>query len=461
MDCPRGDAMRSRLRTERWAGFWLVVMSAVSGPALAQGSAPVSESTECPKEIAAIATCYSAKHPSGAYLLAAIPNVWNGDLVVFAHGGPSVVPPTANTSKADLAKYSIAVERGFGWVASSYRREGYGVQMAVEDTEHARQFFVERIRQPRRTILHGASWGGLVGAKLVEKQFKKADGSPAFDGAFFNSGLVIGAPRGYEFRADLRAVYQHYCQNLPRPTEPQYPLWSGLPAGAKVTLRDIQALIDECTGLAKGADARSPQQKQNLANIVGVMRFPETMLLRHMQSATILFREIVERTTGGRNAFSNVAVTYKGSSDDAALNRDVARFTADPAAVAALKADGEPTGAIPVPVVSIHSMNDPQAVVEVQSHYRDAVNAAGYGERLVQAYTDERAHTAQSKPELAAALEALMQWIEQGSKATPQTIAAGCQRLRVTLDGPCRYHPEFVPKPYETRYARGAAVAAN
>ena len=450
--------MRSTMRSV--AGLWPVMVSIIGSPALAQGSAPVSDTTECPKEIAAIATCYSAKHPSGAYLLAAIPNSWNGHLVVFAHGGPAIVPPTADSSKSDLAKYSIAVERGFGWVASSYRREGYGVQMAVEDTEHARQFFVERIRQPRRTILHGASYGGLVGAKLIERQFKKADGSSAYDGAFLNSGLVVGAARGHDFRVDLRAVYQYYCKNLPRPDEPQYPLWNGLPAGAKVTLKDIEALVDECTGLTQGADARSLQQKQNLANILGVMRFPEPLLLRHMQSATFLFREIVERTTGGRNPFSNVGVTYKGSSDDAALNRDVVRFTADPAAVTALKADGEPTGAIAVPVISIHSINDPQVVVEVQSHYRDAVQAAGNGERLVQAFTDERAHTSQSAPELAAGIDSLMQWIEQGTKPSPQSIAASCQRLRVTNDGPCRYHPEFTPKAYDTRYARGAAVAA-
>jgi hypothetical protein len=333
--------------------------------------------------------------------------------------------------------------------------------MAVEDTEHARQFFVERIRQPRRTILHGASYGGLVGAKLVEKQFKKADGSSAYDGAFFNSGFVIGAARGYDFRADLRMVYQYYCKNLPRPDEPQYPLWTGLPAGAKVALRDIQALIDECTGLSMAAEARSPEQKQNLANILGVMRFPEALLLRHMQSATFSFREIAERTTSGRNAFSNVGVTYKGSTDDVALNHDVARFSADPAAVAALRADGEPTGAISIPVISIHSINDPQVAVEVQSHYRDAVQAAGKGERLVQAYTDERAHTSQSAPELTAGLDALMQWIEQGAKPSPQSISASCQRLRVTHDGPCRYHPEFTPKAYDTRYARGAAVAAT
>src|SRR5499427_3940859 len=439
---------------------WTGLLSIMTAPAFAQGSAPVSDTTDCPKEIAAIATCYSAKHPSGAYLLAAIPNIWNGHLVVFAHGGPAVVPPTANTSKIDLAKYAIAVERGFGWVASSYRREGYGVQMAVEDTEQARQFFVERIRQPRRTIVHGASYGGLVGAKLIEKQFRKADGSSAYDGAFLNSGFVIGAARGHDFRFDLRAVYQYYCKNLPRPDEPQYPLWNGLPAGAKVALKDIQALVDECTGLSLAAAARSAQQGQNLANILGVMRFPEALLLRHMQAATFLFREIAERTTGGRNAFSNIGVTYKGSNDDVALNRDVARFTADPAAVAALKADGEPTGAISIPVISIHSINDPQVVVEVQTAYRDAVNAAGNSERLVQAYTDERAHTQQSGPELAASIEALMQWIEQGTKPSPQSIAANCQRLRVTLDGPCRWHPEFVPKPYETRYARGAAASA-
>jgi alpha-beta hydrolase superfamily lysophospholipase len=440
---------------------WAGLLSIMTAPAFAQGSAPSSDTTDCPKEVAAIATCYTAKHPSGAYLLAAIPNAWNGNLIVFAHGGPAVVPPTANTSKNDLAKYSIAVERGFGWVASSYRRPGYGVQMAVEDTEQARQFFVERIRQPRRTIVHGASYGGLVAAKLIEKQFKKADGSSAYDGAFLNSGLVIGAARAHDFRFDLRMVYQYFCKNLPRPDEPQYPLWNGLPAGAKVALKDIQGLVDECTGVTMAAGARSPQQKQHLANILGVMRFPEALLLRHMQSATFLFREIVERTTGGRNAYSNVGVTYKGSTDDAALNRDVARFAADPAAVAALKADGEPTGAISIPVISIHSMNDPQVAVEVQTAYRNAVNAAGNGERLVQAYTDERGHTQQSKPELAASLDALMQWIEQGTKPSPQSIASTCQRLRVDIDGPCRWHPEFMPKAYETRYARGAGVSAE
>ena len=50
-----------------------------------------------------------------------------------------------------------------------------------------------------------------------------------------------------------------------------------------------------------------------------------------------------------------------------------------------------------------------------------------------------------------------MKWVEHGTKPTPQTIAASCEQLRASLDGPCRYHPEFTPKPYNTRYARGGA----
>jgi hypothetical protein len=430
--------------------FLAAALSAL--PALAQQSSAPPATTTCPAAVVAIATCYSAKLESGAYVLAAMPKDWNGNLIVFGHGGPALVPPTATGSQNDLAKYSFAIKSGYGWVASSYRREGYGVQMAAEDSDQARRFFIERIAKPRRTIYHGASYGGLVGAKLIESHARNADGSASYDGILFNSGFVVGAPVGHQFRADLRAVYQYYCKNLPGPDEPQYPLWSGLPAQSKMTLKDLEAVVDACTGVAHAAADRSEAQKQNLAKIVGVMRFPDSMLVRHMQAATFLFREIAERITQGRSAFSNVDVHYSGSSNDAELNAGVARFAADPAAVAALKADGEPTGVLPAPVVSIHSINDPQVVVEVQSAYRAAVDRAGSGDRLVQAFTDEKAHTGQSAPELAAALDALMQWIEKGVKPTPQTIAAACGRWRGTFEGPCNYHPEFSPKPYGTRY---------
>jgi hypothetical protein len=228
-----------------------------------------------------------------------------------------------------------------------------------------------------------------------------------------------------------------------------------------MTVKQLEGLVDECTGVTKPVADRNEEQKKNLANILGVMRFPEAFLVRHMQAATFLFREIAERTTGGKSAFSNMGVQYRGSSNDEELNKNVARFDADLAALAALRADGESKGALPIPVLSIHSINDPQVVVEVQSAYRERVRTAGAEDRLVQAYTDERGHTSQGPSELGATLQSVVQWIEKGTKPTPQSILATCEQLRATLGGPCNWKPEFQPNPYNTRYARGVQRAAG
>ena len=226
------------MRLATLAGLGFLTLAAAAAPALADDARVVSgpDTRPCPDPLAALATCYSAKLDTGAYLLAAMPKDWNGNLVVFAHGGPALVPPTANTSQGDLVRHSHAVKAGYAWIGSSYRREGYGVRMAAEDSDHSRRFFIDRIGKPKRTIFHGQSYGGLVGSKLVELYAKAPDGSANFDGALFNSGFVVGAPVGHQFRFDLRMVYQYYCKNLPRPDELQYPLWAGLPAGAKMTL---------------------------------------------------------------------------------------------------------------------------------------------------------------------------------------------------------------------------------
>src|SRR5690242_15884323 len=100
-----------------------LVMGALPVAAQQQESqkSPLPRLVTCPAAVTEIATCYSEKLASGAYLLAAMPKAWNGHLVVFGHGGPAVVPPTETTSQNDLAKYSFAVKMGYAWIASSYR----------------------------------------------------------------------------------------------------------------------------------------------------------------------------------------------------------------------------------------------------------------------------------------------------------------------------------------------------
>jgi hypothetical protein len=434
--------------------------------ALAQPAKPAAATpTQCPEQIAAIAACFEDRDPNGGFIFAAMPKDWNGGLIVFAHGGPSLIPAVAGGSRSDLAKYAFGINQGFGWVASSYRRPGYGVRMAVSDTANAQRFFVENFGKPKRTILHGASYGGIVAAKFLETYGNDVTGAPAIDGAIMNSGLVAGTTIGYEFRVDLRAVYQYYCQNLPSPDEAQYPLWMGLAPGATLALADLEKRVDSCTGVSTPVAQRSEQQKKNLANIIGVVQVPENLLFRHMQSATVLFQGMVKDMTLGRNPFTNVGIRYRGSQDDERLNREIARFAADPSAATDIKWDGEPVGIVRIPTISTHSINDPQVAVEHQSVYRDRVVAAGNGDRLVQTYTDEPQHTGQSPREMTVMLDALMQWIDTGKKPNPQAIAAACPASK--LDGPCRFQPDYEPKPYSSKFytrevpAAGTPVAAR
>src|SRR5579864_7731519 len=94
-------------------------------------------------------------------------------------------------------------------------------------------------------------------------------------------------------------------------------------------------------------------------NIVNVLLIPESQLPVSITESAFDVRDLVQRVAGGRNPLSNIGVRYTGSTDDAALNRDVARFAADPTAAAAVKADGDPTGVLPVPVVTIHPIDNP------------------------------------------------------------------------------------------------------
>jgi hypothetical protein len=232
------------------------------GTALAQNAvrAALPDTTPCPESVASIATCYTAKHETGAYLYTVMPENWNGNLVVFARGGPPLTPPTATSGQRYVAAAGggpVAVKRGFAWIGSSYRREGFGVAMAAEDSDDARKFFIARFATPKRTILYGGSLGGIVGAKVIESYAKKKDGSTNFDGALFNSGVVAGVAATWGQMVHERVVYQYYCNNLPRPDEPQYPLWSGLPADSTITEKDIEARVDACTGVAQSPGARS------------------------------------------------------------------------------------------------------------------------------------------------------------------------------------------------------------
>lgn len=421
----------------------------VAAVAPAQAAAPGPAPAACPPALAEKARCYTGQDAHGAHYAIAVPTRWNGSLVVHAHGGPDLgaaSDPARSTD--DLARWAVMVDEGYAWAGSSYRRGGYGTRMAAADTESVRRLFVSSFGRPERTYVHGQSWGGNVAAKVAEVYGTRRG---AYDGVLLTNGVLGGGSRGYDYRVDLRVVYQYYCGNHPRPTEPRYPLWQGLRAGSTMTSAGLHARLQECTGLASAPADRTPLQQRNLDDILAVTRVPERTLESHLRFATFTFRDIVTERLGGRNPFGNRGVRYEGSHDDAALNAGVERFAPDPTARRDLSYDSDLTGRVPLPVLTLHAIDDPTAFVEHEWAYRATLRGAGRDGRLVQTFTRESEHSGLSDAEYATSLAALDTWVRTGEKPTAREIAASCAAHDRVHGTGCFYDPRFRPAPYASR----------
>lgn len=420
------------------------------------GNAPASQAqttqpavATCPPNLVGKAKCYTGRDTDGAYYTMAVPVRWNGSLVVHAHGGPDLGESSdPSRSTDDLERWAVMVDEGYAWAASSYRRGGYGTRMAAADTENVRRLFVSEFGKPKRTYVHGQSWGGNVAAKVAETYGKR---SGAYNGVLLTNGVLGGGSRGYDYRVDLRVVYQYYCHNHPRPAEPQYPLWQGLRAGSTMTSKGLRARLQECTGYASDPGDRSALQQRNLDDILAVTRIPERSLESHLRFSTFTFRDIVASRLGGRNPFSNRGVRYSGSHDDKALNAGVERFSADPAARRDLSYDSDLTGKVSVPVLTLHAIDDPTAFVEHEAAYRATLKGAGTDGNLVQTFTKETEHSALSDSEYANSIAALDAWVRDGQRPTPRLVAASCEAFDRSYGGGCFYDPVFRPAPYASR----------
>ncbi|MFJ8149708.1 hypothetical protein ACIQ6R_32405 [Streptomyces sp. NPDC096048] len=443
-------ASRRRRRPAVVAAVLAAVLLGALGNAPAAHARPASPApTPCPPELAGKARCYAGQDANGAHYTMAVPEDWNGSLVVHAHGGPDLGESSdPSRSTDDLERWAVMVDEGYAWAGSAYRRGGYGARMAAADTENVRRLFTERFGRPERTYLHGQSWGGDVAAKVAETYGRRPG---AYDGVLLTNGVLGGGSRGYDYRVDLRAVYQYYCHNHPRPTEPQYPLWQGLRPDSTMTTAGLRARLQECTGYSSEPEDRTVLQQRNLDDILAVTRIPERTLESHLKFATFTFRDIVTNRLGGRNPWSNRGVRYSGSHDDKALNAGVERFSADPSARRDLSYDSDLTGRVSLPVLTLHAIDDPTAFVEHEAAYRATVQGAGRGGNLVQTFTNEAEHSSLSDSEYANSISALDTWARSGRKPTPRSIAASCGAFDATYGSGCFYDPGFRPAPYASR----------
>lgn len=409
-------------------------------PANARDDVPAFKATACPASVATVAECQAARDGNGAWLLVALPKQWNQRLVVHAHGGPRLPAPKDGDSAEDLDRFAVMVRAGYAWIGTTYHRGGYGVRMAAADVDRSRAIFWAKWGRPQRTLLHGQSWGGNVATKAAELYALDGEGRANYDGVLITNGVLSGGSRAYQFRADLRAVYQYYCRNHPKADEAQYPLWQGLPADARMDRDGLRRRVDDCTGVDTAPTKRSARQAANLRDILAVTGIEEGQLVSHLAWATFHFRDLVQKRLDGRNPFDNSKTVYAGSMDDAALNAGVERFAADPQAVAKLAYDADLSGLIVRPTLTVHALHDPVASPRGDALYAQTVAAAGRGGLLAQAGTDEHDHSRMRDATYLGALLSLEAWLDTGVRPDVAAIQARCKALSAT-PGDCRFLP--------------------
>jgi len=343
---------------------------------------------------------------SGAYEVQ-LPTSWNGTLLLWSHGyrAASASPPdfaepdrSAESAPSDEVA-ELLLAQGYALAGSSYRTNGWAVQDGVQAGEEVYQLFRDSIGQPRRTYVWGASMGGLISQLLSEKHPEWVSGAAP------ECGAVAGTTENLDGALAIGYLVKTLIDPGLKITEFD---------SAEESKRMFQRAQKKVTAAAS-EDTGTVEAIAAIAHLADKTKtydghdFPSTVaahaesIITALGFTTFGQQEFAERVGG--QGLDITGLDFSTSADDAALRPLVtglkgdldAMYTAlaegerpavDAAAREQARAQGEPTGVVDHPTVTLHTEDDPLAVVSNERVLGDRIAAADGGVRnLVQLYT--------------------------------------------------------------------------
>ena len=355
-----------------------------------------------------------------------MPDVWNGDLVLYAHGfaGFGLEVSVQNPPRA-IREYLIA--NGYAWGASSFSENGYVPGIGADDTLALKLFFAQEFGQPGRTYLAGASMGGNVVALALENHADHYDGALALCGA-------LGGQEQIDYLVSWVAVAE-YVSGL------RFPIGEPGAQLANVFLQDLPREL----GTPQRPTEKGVQFASVMKYFTGGPRpfFAEGFAEQYMVNFGLALVD------PERKLLVNLAATNDGAvyAVDAGLgltaedlNAGVRRFAADPALRnAEAHPDAVPTtGRISVPLLTLHNTGDLFVAIHMERSYREKVDAAGAGDLLVQRAIRAGGHCQFSDQELVAAFDDLVRWVEDGAKPAGEDLTGDLMNAGLQFTNPMR-----------------------
>lgn len=401
--------MRSRLAAVAVACVINLLLAGI--PALADPPpAYFVDQTKLPFAALAGARALWGMHNGAGYRIE-VPDNWNGDLVLYAHGfrGTGLELTVSNPR---IRAFLIA--HGYAWAASSYSKNGYDVKQGVKDTHALGELFNGLVGHPRRTYISGHSMGGHITGVAIEQY------PGAYAGALPMCG-VMGDNELFDYFLDFNLVAQALARveaQFPFPADYQ----TAVVPGVKAALGSPYPFIlnDEGKSLRGVTQNISGGPRPDFATSFAVW-------------GNFLFTVGV---TGGDigvapgNVQDNSEMVYQIDSDpdlseaENALNASVLRVMQDPQGRHPNGLGNIPpiSGRLPIPVLSLHTIGDLFVPFSMEQIYARRVAAQGLADRLLVRAIRDHNHCGFAVQEEEHAFADLVNWVEDGVKPAGDDI---------------------------------------
>ena len=319
--------------------------------------------------------CCTDSLPSGdpAYtdqqlILTCIPDNWNGQLVVYAHGytppQESVLLPFDELKLPDGTNLpDVLASYGFAFATTSYHKNGYAIEQAGNDINSLVTHFKSLVTNgPEKVYLIGSSEGGLIVTMLLEKNYNMYDAGLAI------CSPIAGMPHQIKYAGDFRVIFDYYFPQI-------------FNFGAADVPANAFQSWDSYVNFITNAMAGDPSSTKNLFKVTRAAVDSHDPSSAVNTALSVLFLNIwgaddLVEVAGGQ-PYDNRHTWYWGSSSDRKLNARVERIGSDKLALDYVRNFYQPTGKLKRPLVTLHTTLDELVPFDHEIIYSGQVFASG------------------------------------------------------------------------------------
>src|SRR6185503_13899359 len=364
------------------------------------------------------------KYDGGLYRIE-IPDAWNGELVLFAHGFVPNAGAQGAVLRVGVHRFrEHVVKNGFAWAASSYRCNGYVPGQGLLDTMALVDLFKQANggRAPQRTYLTGESMGGHV-TLLGMQEFPTA-----FDGGL---AMCPAGPELFDYFAAMSAAaevvtgLEFHTDTIPHDAAKMAELL-GKPPEYTEKGRQLASIQVQMSGGPRpfAAEGLAPRFLANMATSPAALVGSTTPANRAIDTAH--FKYSIDGGLGlTADALDKNARRKAGDAEMRGANapyEEVAQFD----------------GKIARPVMTMHGTGDLYVPIFLEQTLKRTVAAAGAERLLVQRVYRIGSQCQFSQPEMIKAFDDLVKWVRQGTKPEGDEVFGDLSNAGMKFTEPLR-----------------------